>query len=349
MLTYQVRPRVFWHDPAEPLVLPNDAEVSFHLKPLQPFGMEAGGGHTAVQAVEATAFFNANTGEHSIQSKVPLEPLDIIIEEPIRTISLKGNVFSIKEHFNDLHKLNDIIEGLYFVLPALLNIEFADPPVIERVDGIIGDSHFRWQLSRWGGHFRTTTQEKQEEAIVRSWNRIGILAHPNRRLFAAAHYFHVACRLARSGSTPGEFLPEVLLNFAKILEVLFPPSGDGKTRDAIRSKLEELGYTEDEVEGNFIPAIILRNEIDVGHVELCLFKAEHLKILHSYAENAEDSFRELLVKVSDKVSSGEFQIAPYEVEGAGSEAIKIINRLQQCMRSIASTNSYVPKIKHDVS
>ncbi|MEI6104486.1 MAG: hypothetical protein WCP70_11125 [Methanothrix sp.] len=185
MLTYQVRPRVFWHDPAEPLVFPNDAEVRFHLKPLQPFGMEAGGGHTAVQAVEATAFFNANTGEHSIESKVPLEPLDVTIEEPIRTVLLKGNVLSFKEHFDDIHNLNDMIESLYFVLPGLLNIEFADPPVIERVDGIVGDSHFRWQLSSWGGQFRITTQENQEMAMGRSWDRISILAHPNRRLFAA--------------------------------------------------------------------------------------------------------------------------------------------------------------------
>ncbi|OPY57639.1 MAG: hypothetical protein A4E49_00008 [Methanosaeta sp. PtaU1.Bin112] len=30
MLTYQVRPRVFWHDKAKPLVFPNNAEVRFH-------------------------------------------------------------------------------------------------------------------------------------------------------------------------------------------------------------------------------------------------------------------------------------------------------------------------------
>lgn len=332
MLTYQIRPRIFRQDSAEPIVFPNDAEVYFYLKPLQPFGMEVGGGRTAVRAVKATAFFNANTGEHSIESKDPLKPLDVTIEEPVRTVSLKGNVFSIKEHFNDLSKLNDAIESLYFVLPALLNIEFADPPVIERVDGIIGDSRFRWELSNWGGQFRTTTQKNQEEAIVRSWNRIGVLADPNRRLFAAVHYYHVACRLAHAGSTPGEFLPEVLLNLAKTLEVLFPPSGDGKTRDAIRNKLEELGYTKDEIEGHFLPAIALRNEIDVGHVGLCIFKVEQLKILHSYAENAEESFRKLLARVLDKVSSGEFQIAPYEVEGAGSEAKKIIDRLQLHMR-----------------
>ncbi|OPY57638.1 MAG: hypothetical protein A4E49_00007 [Methanosaeta sp. PtaU1.Bin112] len=294
--------------------------------------MEAGGGHTAVRAIEANAFFNANTGEHSIESKTPLEPLDVTIKEPNRTLSLKGNVFSINEHFDDIRALYDIIESLYFVLPALLNIEFADPPIIERVDGIVGDSHFRWQLSKWEGHFRTTTQDQQEKAVIRSWERLNSLAEPNRRLLAAIHYFHVACRLARCGSTPGEFLPEVLLNLAKTLEVLFPPSGDGKTRDAVRIKLKELGYKEDEIEGKFIPAIALRNEIDVGHVSLCIFNPEQLKILHSFAENAEESFRELFVRVFDNVSSGMFQIVPYEVEVAGPEARKIIDRIQQFMR-----------------
>jgi len=83
-------------------------------------------------------------------------------------------------------------------------------------------------------------------------------------------------------------------------------------------------------------------------VGLCNFKTEQLKIIHSFSENAEEFFRELLVKVLDKVSSGEFQIAPYEVMGAGSEATKIIDRMQQHMCLIASTNFHVSKNSNTV-
>jgi hypothetical protein len=112
-------------------------EVRFHFGPLQPFGMEPGGGHTAVRSAPAKAILNANTGEHTIQSETPLEPLDVTIQEPIRIISLKGNVLRIKQHFNDLSTLHETIQGLYFSLPMLLNVEFSDPPFVERVDGVI--------------------------------------------------------------------------------------------------------------------------------------------------------------------------------------------------------------------
>lgn len=330
MLTYQVRPRIFRHEAGETLSLPADVEVRFHFRPLQPFGMEAGGGHTAVRAVAAKALLNANTGEHTIQSERPLEPLDVTIQEPIRIVSLKGNVLSIKQHFNDLSTLHETIQGLYFTLPMLLNVEFADPPFVERVDGVIGESTFRWELSDWRMEFRTTTQENQESAIVRCWERLNVLADQSRRrLLAALHYFHVACRLARSGTNPGEFLSEVLLNLAKTLEVLFPSRGDRRTRDAARAGLSALGYTDDDIEANYIPAMALRNEIDVGHVELGVFKLDQLQVLHAYAERAENAFRDLLNKLLEKVATAEFELDSYELGPPRPKALQIIERLRQ--------------------
>jgi len=86
MFTYQVRPRVFWHKPDEQLTFPAQCEICFHFQPPQPFGTAAGGGRTDVLAVAATALFNANTGEHTIESKEPLSPLDVTIEAPTRTL-----------------------------------------------------------------------------------------------------------------------------------------------------------------------------------------------------------------------------------------------------------------------
>ena len=84
MFTYQIRKRVFRLEEEVSLTWPADTEVRFHLLPLQPFGIEAGGGHTAVRSVAAMAHFNANTGAHTIDSKTPLKPLEVVIEEPSR-------------------------------------------------------------------------------------------------------------------------------------------------------------------------------------------------------------------------------------------------------------------------
>ena len=149
MLTYQVRPRIFRHQPGEPLEFPAQCEVAFHFLPAQPFGGTAGGGRTAVRAVAASALFNANTGEHTIESKEPLSPLDVTFEEPVRTVRLSGTKLSVSQRFESLREMEDTIMGLYFVFPAILNVPFADPPYIERVDGTVGCHSFRWELDLW--------------------------------------------------------------------------------------------------------------------------------------------------------------------------------------------------------
>ena len=117
MLTYQVRPRIFRLKEGQSLSFPSDAEVRLHFGPLQPFGGEAGGGRTAVRAEPASALFNANTGAHTIESKVPLQPLDVTIEEPERVVIWKGNLLCVSQRFESIEVLSDMIESIYFALP----------------------------------------------------------------------------------------------------------------------------------------------------------------------------------------------------------------------------------------
>jgi hypothetical protein len=212
----------------------------------------------------------------------------------------------------------------------LLSVKFADPPIVERIDGTIAATRFRWELLEWRASFRITTQEQQESDAALCWERLGVLsATGRRRLLAALHYFHVACRLSRQGVTAGEFLAEVVLNFAKTLEVLFPPRGDGRTRDAVRAKLAELGFSEVEIEGDYIPAMALRNEIDVGHVDLGLFKRDQLALIHAYVARAEEAFRLLLDRLLTSIVEGKFEVEPYETGPSKAEAIAVVERLRQ--------------------
>jgi len=330
MLTYQVRPRVFRLEGGEALSFPADGEVRFHFSPGQPFGAEPGGGHTAVQNVAASAFFNANSGEHAVESKQPLSPLDITIIEGERTVRMAGTTLTVTQPFESNQQLTELVESLYFSIPMLLAVQFADPPIITRVDGRIGEVEFRWELAIWKARFEITTQEKQEQSVVTSWKRIGFLSRPgSRRLLAALHYFHVALRLARRGEIAGEFLPEMALNFSKVLEVLFPPAGDGRTRDAVRAGLRSLGFSETDIEADYVPAMALRNEIDVGHVDLALFKVDQLSAIHGYVEHAESAFKVLFKRIFEKLEDDSFDIEPYEPKSADGEAVKIVERLQQ--------------------
>lgn len=332
MLTYQVRPRVLRHKPGEELTFPAQCEVRFHFQPLQPFGAAAGGGRTAVRAVAARALFNANSDAHMVESNEPLSPLAITVQEPDRTTRLVGTTLRISQQFESLRELEDTIQSIYFVLPTLLNVSFADPPYIERVDGEADSISFRWGLAEWRLEFRTTTQNEQEERFAKAWDRMGVLSElRRRRLVAGLHYFHVACRLAREGCTAGEFIAEVILNLAKSLEVLFPPARDSHTREAARSGLRALGFSDKDIECNFIPAMALRNEIDVGHVELGLFTMDQLKIIHRFTERAESAFRELFERLLSRIESGETDVASHELSPSRDGAIAVIERLRKCV------------------
>lgn len=331
MFTYQLRPRVFRIENGDSLPFPNSAEILIVLGPLQPFGSEAGGGHTTVQSTGAQVEFNANTGEHFIVSKSPLSPLDVTIEEPDRRWELRGNELRLViEHCETNQELTELIESLFRALPILLNVEFADPPVIERIEGKVGETRYRWELADWRMDFDVTTQEVQERKFVDSWQRIALLSDSNnRRLIGALHYFHIASRLRSAGHSPWEFMAESILNLTKTLETLFPPTGDGKKRDAVRRSLAVLEYSDEEIERDFIPVMALRDEIDVGHVDLSLYTRRQLNALHRYTQAADNVFSGLLQRLMLHMEKGSFTLIPHAPSSPDSVARRIIEKIER--------------------
>ena len=336
MLTYQIRPRVLRI--AELVKFPARCEINVYFAPDQPFGAAPGGGRTTTRAAGATSTFNANTGQHDIRSKNPLHPIEVRIEDPEKVVTFHGPRLSLVQELAGQRELAAMIDSVYFGVPVLLNVAFADPPYVTRVDGRIGDVPFRWELAEWRMRFSTTTQEQQETVVALAWDRMGILARPeNRRLIAGLHYFHVACRLAREGMTAGEFVAEVLLNLAKSLEALFPSTGAGRSRDAIREGLRMLGYTANEIEALFLPVIALRNEVDVGHVELGLFSRDQLAVIHAYCEQAEGAFRQMLERLLSAIESGTTVVAPYVAKSASRRAAQVVDRMRRSVAQKATS------------
>ena len=331
MFTYQIRRRAFHIESGASLVFPNPVEILIVLGPPQPFGMESEGGRTATQSVAATVWFNANTGQHFVISKKPFEPLDLTIQEPGRRWELRGNELRVSiEICASNPDLTDLIESLYYGLPLLLNVEFADPPVVERVEGKVGDTEFRWELADWRMMYAITTQEEQERHFADSLQRFELLSQQdNRRLIAALHYFHMSCRLTRSGHTPWEFMAESILNLCKTLEVLFPSPGASSSRDAVRQGLAALEYSDEEIERYFLPAMALRNEIDVGHVDLSLYTRRQLHALHSYTEAAELAFQKMLQRLLQHMNDGRYVLSPYVARSSDSTARGVIERLEK--------------------
>lgn len=330
MLTYQVRKRVFRIDDPSSISFPNSVNATFIFQPLQPFGMSPSGGRTAVHSVSANVKCNLNTGKFYIESSNPLKKLEVMINHKNLTAKLEGNVFTISTYVQSIDELNTLVSGFFYGFPGLLNVELADPPYIEQVYGTIGGIEFRWELEKTQFPFEITDQDRQEKKFANSWLRIPLInENRNRRLMGALAYFHTACRLSRSGCSPWEFMPEIILNLSKVLETLFPPSQDGKTMDSTRKALLSLGYSEQIIEKDFVPVLVLRNNIDVGHAFLSILKREYLNTLYLYTESAEENFRKLLRKIIELLSSGDFKLRDYDDLSPSKDVIKLLKRINE--------------------
>lgn len=330
MLTYRVRPRILKFDAGTKIVVPALTEVTFQFAPGQAFGVEAGGGRPAVRAVAATVMLNARTGQYTVESAQPLAPLQLLVDDSDVRLSVLGNKLTVAKTVTSKKELLSLIEAIYFVLPLLLAPEFADPPVIENVDGTVAGARFGWNLQQWKAEFLTTSQEKQTERLCNAWHRLlKIISSDNRRLIAALSYYHVASCLERVSASPGEFLAESLLNYCKVLEVLFSDS-----IDAVRKHVRAFGFADDEVERDFIPAMVLRSKIDVAHVSLTLFTDSQLTTLHRYADRAGSSFRTLLSRLLARLDDGTLVLPDHILHGADAEAAAIIDRMAQALAAL---------------
>jgi len=171
-------------------------------------------------------------------------------------------------------------------------------------------------------------QHVQEAKVPRAWQRFALVADGgNIRLRVASYYFYKACRLEQAGSAPSEFLAEILLNLAKTLEALFPATGHRGSRDTVRDNLRALGYSDDEMESCFLPAMALRDELDVAHISLASFDGEQLGTIFRYAESAQQYFRVLLQRLFDASAAKSFTLEPYEDTGPRQQAAVLLNRL----------------------
>lgn len=316
------------------MLFPNRVSIKLKLSPGIAFGTEDGGGRTIIKARAATVTMNANNGKWVVRSKPPLEPFDVEAEIGDAVLRLKGDSLVYEFNCLSLSVLEAMLTAFKYIYPTILNLEFSEPPVVVSVSGDVGGVDFRWEHKKqeWLILMRTVIPENLEEHIVNSFRGMALFnGANNRRLAAALSYFHIAVRLNVSGDSPWEFMAETILNYCKAIEIVFVSSDN--TKEDVRKGLESLGYTKEEIEGDFIPLMILRSYVDVAHPKVAIFEPRDLRVLYAYLSQSEDIVRELLQRVIIRVSSGEYSIPQEEKLGLTSKDRKGMNRLVATMES----------------
>jgi hypothetical protein len=329
VFAYQARPRVCFRDDGRELVFPNEAHIDIVFSPITGLGGMAPPGRTGILGQTARLNINANTGHVTVGVEVPLDE-----------VTFDGIAGGVKVHLHGLHleidflcqsrsQLQGVLNVFHYVLPMVLGVTFVDPPTVATTAGRVGDVPFTWQVERGTGSFDVTTSESQCVRVEEALRRMELVVAPeNRRLLAGISYFNRAVRLDCSGATAFEFTGEVMLNLAKCLEVLFPPADGRQSRDAVRSGLASLGYSKVEIETWFMPALLLRAEVDVAHVRLTLFSYEQLKTIQDYAEQVESHFRKMIQTLIAAVEDGSFSITPYQDAGPDRKVTEMLTRLR---------------------
>lgn len=335
MFAYQARPRVCFRDDGRELVFPNEVRIDIVFSPVTGLGGIAPPGRTGILDQTVRLNINANTGQTTVGVEAPLDEVTFDGIVGGVTVHLGGPHLEINFVCQSREQLEGVLNVFHHILPMVLGITFVDPPTVATTAGRVGDVPFTWQVERGAGSFDVTTSEIQHVRVEEALRRIKLFVAPeNRRLLAGISYFNRAARLECSGATAFEFTGEVMLNFAKCLEVLFPAAAGLQSRDAVRSGLAALGYGTDEIETWFMPAMLLRAEVDVAHVRLTLFSYDQLKTIQDYAEQVEGRFRNMIQTLVAAVEEGSFSITPYEDEGPPRKVSEMLTQLRERLASV---------------
>jgi hypothetical protein len=288
---------------------PNNVQIEVYLESTEQFGIIEEShqlqrlSKTLTHRRPTSIRYNANTGKQGvIHSKPPFKPIRQNLDFANLKMEIKGNKLYVRTKCQDIISLDRLMIFCHYLLPIIINLEFIEPPTVRYTRGRVGEIDFNWELQTALGTFDVTTKENQEKRIATSFFRSTVISGTeNRRLAVALYHFYVARRLIESGNSPYEFLAEYILNLDKVLKILF-----GEKRDNVRSELAKFGYSSEEIEEKFLPIMILRNEFDVGHVSMRIFKQEQLNILYQYFDMTDKDFRDLLKRVFQKLEDGDY-------------------------------------------
>lgn len=334
MLTYSARPRGLYTEPDNAEIkFPCMVDLAFKFEPSSVFGGEGSPSRTVPLGATVRLCMDFCRGETTVETDSHLDPIELKLYKSDGIVAFEGATMRISFQAASREAIESVLETYYYCIPALLSIDLIDTPVITEVRGTAGCISFCWGILDSGlQKLDAVTKQIQEERIITAFTRLKLFDESklseNLRLLAATQYFYLTSRLNRTGMKLWEFLSESLLNEAKILETLFPAPPE-KTIDYARSGLKSLGYSELEIEALFIPALALRNSIDVGHPMLAVLSSGDAKILYRYTDQSEDAFRMLLQRIYERVETGAFIMQPVENFSPSSDTRRVIKLIDE--------------------
>src|ERR1700686_3099957 len=326
MMPSHLRPRCLILETPGQLTFPGTAALHLRFQPDPSFGGHEVPGSIVSTKGKARVEWNANTGTHRVIPEVPLDPVQLSVTNGETEIRISGTDTTVASYCQARGDLLNVLAAFGIIWPLVLSVQFNDPPQLAQIGGEFNGVSFNWQYETGSNVFFAVDEAQRDRLANGALEYLGVRdIVENPRIIAALHYFRTACRLARVGAATWEFTAEIVLNFAKILEVLFPPS----TRDAVREGLGALGVAGADQERLFLPSMALRANLDVAHVSLTQLSFEQLRPVHRYLDDAETAFRNMLQRLLLGLKNGTTPPPKYQDEGPGEQLLTVLDRIRK--------------------
>jgi hypothetical protein len=313
-----------------PPSFPNDIQVIAEIQPSESLGVGTRPSRTGVAFARPTWVFDLYSGNVGIISDPPLPPIGFTALFQDVKISIEGNLIKLITRVEKMEDIPTCISTVENYVPPLLNLEIIDCPYITRITGFIGDVPFQWAFHVTMPDMTGVEYSDYTEKLLNKLQNLLIFegGERNVRLSAALHYFYIACRLFRVGNTIWEFMPEIILNLAKVLDSLFVSSGN--SRDDIRRGLTSFGASQEIIDSDFMPIVILRNQFGVAHISTATYSSEQLQTIYKYLQFVESKFRTFLLNMIKRVEEGSFSLEEMDTKPSREKTAQI-NRLIESM------------------
>lgn len=300
MFTYLRQPRQVRLLGSGTLDFPAAVRVTYHFSPSQVFGIGEGPLSAIRLGSDYSMRWNANTDKHLSRPNPGFSSVAASLEAFGGEFHVDGNEIAFQFDAASENDFLGRLQFLVFALPASLSAVLPEPVYVERIEGMIGEEPFRVEHIRSASPLIVLSDELLTKRVKEGLADLELLATtPGKRVLAALRYAHVARRLLAAGYSPWEFMAEAILNYSKILEILF-----GDSRDEQRAGLRAVGILDEEIEARYIPVTLLRDFLDVGHPKLSQLDSERLQGIYQYLLGMDVDFMHLMEKVKNAISSG---------------------------------------------
>lgn len=301
MFTYTTEPLVI--DGSGKPIFPAVVSYSVTFDPTIPFGVGKGRSRTVFGTVRLR--WDKSSGEIYSETRES-QLVETVAQWENLPITFVGPELRTTMRVQDEGKFKSLLAAFYWYLPVVLGFHLREPIRVARFELKINDNLYNVYKSELPSiRVITTDVEIQQLRIQSSVKDLDLLysssgsISSNRPLIVAMRYYLIAQELILAGSTPTAFLPEILLNYAKILEALW-----GNDREDIRKGLRDLDVPEDEIECVFIPVCLLRNSVDVAHASVSQHESPPLHALRKQVEALDGYFVNLIERLFKALREG---------------------------------------------